>query len=477
MRRRILLALAAVVLCAGSSAFGQASTAPTPTRTERLISGEQKTFAPGYAVGDIAISNPAVCDFRVVSNRRELLLIATGAGFATLTIWDQKGVKRDEMAIEVVSREQAKLMSDLLELIRPYSDVSVKSLGSRIVLAGTVNSAQELEAIRTIAGADSRILSTVTVKGAAPQAETPPRPVPIPSGADTAATPTRPASPALPTTPSIVVDPAPPPPNRPIVNAPAPVPLAPAATSNPNTPPPAAVVAAPAPPPPNIAPVDATRLPSRPGTTPAGAPAESVSIEYQIEIYESPATAPPPEVMGPQGTRLFSGRLIASPGTEAQQVVTVGDKPSSPAAMKGIRVAVTPTISGSAIQSAVVIDTNLPVGQYAQQKTPVWLRSQLAITSASGQKRYITEADLARVATPTGAPPASTNTGGSGAGGRLAATAADAGASAVSSATGVGYIPSLGGLFGGGGGNKQPKARPTMLLIVVTATVSAAPPR
>lgn len=459
-------------------------------RSERLVTGEQKIVTPGYAVGDIAISNPTVCDYRVVSNRRGVMLIANEPGFATLTVWDQSGAKRDEVSIEVVSREHAKLIADLTDLVRQYPNVAVKPLGSRIVLAGTVDSQQELAAVSALASADGSILLTVTLKGA-PAGWTeppPPRPQvqPIPASPATEVPAPQPLRAPPPPAPTIVIDPAPPPSTRPVVNAPAPVSLTPPAGSSPSTPPgapapagasapsaaPIAVPAAPAPPPPNVAPAPIER-----GDVTVADSAmhlAEAAVEYQVDLYESPSSAPPPQVMGPQGTRLYSGRLRTSMGREVQQIITVG-KSRTPATMRGLRVALTPSLSGADLETAVVVDTNLPLGPYDQAKKPVWLRSQLSFTAQSGQIRYITEAELAGSAAPTTAPAMESSTG-SNAGGVVAGAAVDMGTSAVGSRAGV-YIPSLGGLFSGGGGNRQPKQRPTVLLIVVTPTLGGVTPR
>ncbi len=282
-------------LLAGMLLLACAAAATGQTRTERLVVGEQRTFKPGYAVGDIAIANPAVCDFRVVSGRREVMLIANGEGFTSLTVWDQRNVKRDEVAIEVISREFAKLMADLAELLQPYPAVSIKRLGSRVVLAGTVRSADDLDNVRAIAAAAGNVVSTVTVRAGGAADE--------PAAAAGGAT-SRTGS----ETPRAVYDPPPPPPTRkPVGTSPEPVPLSggaqPAVKPAPAaTPSPVAVPAAAAPPPPNVASGG-----GRPGTPATAAAAGDLPIaagagpiEYLVEVYESPAAAPPPEVAGPR---------------------------------------------------------------------------------------------------------------------------------------------------------------------------------
>ena len=434
-------------------------------RTERLATGEQRVLKPGYAVGDIAISNPKVCDFRVLGDRTQVMLIANGVGFTTLTLWDQRGVKRDEVTIEVISAQMAKLMADLVELVRPYPNVTVSTLGPRIVLGGTVNSKQDLDTVRALAQGAGGALCTVTLAGggqpATPAGAPAPRFVPDPTPTST---PPAPAQPVTAGTASVVRDPTPPPPTRqPVNKAPTPVPLgggagqtgvsAPAAAA----PPPVAVPAAAAPPPPNVVsgtrpsppPAPAAASPSAAVTAPAPGTQGEGSIEYLVAIYESPSTAPPPEVAGPQGKRLYQARLRTEPGREVRQTITVGGTQNAdPAQMRGLSLALTPRVRGEVIDSTLVFDTNLPIGRY-EQKDPVWLRSQVRVSGANGVTQYVTEQALAAAAKPTGAaPPAS---GGPSPATRAAGAAVKDGVSTATRAVpGSQYVPSLGGLFGGG---------------------------
>jgi hypothetical protein len=412
------------------------------TRSERLVVGEQKTFRPGYAGGDIAISNPRVCDFRVVSGRLEIMLIANGQGFTMLTVWDQRGVKRDEIGIEVVSPAFAKLLNDLAELVRPYPDVQIRPLGNTAVMTGTVNTPDELAAVRTLAGA-SGVTSTVTVKKLTPPAGQPqpvdatgaPTPVvqaPPPTPIVQAPPPT-PAVQRPPAAPSIVRDPEPPPPVRrapavipgatpvPVEQPPAAVPVPVPVQPEPVAAPPAPVaVPAPAAPPPNVAPAApaVTVAPTATATPPvtvappvtgappvAAAPSPTTgdwarptgtgSVEYLVELYEAPASGPPPEVVGPQGRRLFLGRLRSDPGIEVRHLVKLsGSGTAGAGAERTFSIGLTPTVTAGSIQTAVVVDTDLPLGAADPRKPPVWIRATLTFACRPGQSRFIRETEF-----------------------------------------------------------------------------------
>lgn len=439
---------------------------------ERLVVGEQKTFKPGYAVGDIAISNPSVCDFRVVSGRREVMLIANGQGVATLTVWDQRGVKRDEIAIEVLSREFAKILADLTDLLQPYPEVSVKPLGNRAAVTGTVNTQEELQNVRAFAGAIGAVC-TVTLK-AAPAAAMP--------GPAVVTAPAQAAAAAPPAVPTIVRDPEPPPTIKrapATLQTPAPVPLGappapvavpvkPETAAPPAAPPEAVRVPAPAAPPPNVSvaqPELQPGAPVPPAATPApNAPAGAGAIDYAVELYETPVSAPPPEVAGPQGRKLYSGRLRTDPDIEVRHLVSFGPNATGgAAAQQGFSIGLVPSLKGTAIQTSLTVDTNLPIGQYDQSKNPIWIRATLTFSSRSGQTRYVLEAELAKTARPAmGAPQPSAAPG---AGSKVGGYVLDAGAAAAG-------LPAP---QARGGGSQAPRPRSTQFVLVITPSIVRPP--
>jgi hypothetical protein len=187
-------------------------------------------------------------------------------------------------------------------------------------------------------------------------------------------------------------------------------------------------------------------------------------IEYAVEIWESPVSAPPPEVMGPQGKKLQTIKLRTAVGSPAQQLFMTAPPPAQPS---GIHVALTPDeVAGSDIRSHMVVTTNLPLGSFEQKGTPVWIRAQVPVVGRAGTPVYVTELQLATTAESTVFVPWAS---GSSKGQAVAGAAVNAGSTAMSTMAGSAgaYLPGLGGLFGGGGGQKM---RPTVLVLVVTAT-------
>ncbi len=197
----------------------------------------------------------------------------------------------------------------------------------------------------------------------------------------------------------------------------------------------------------------------------------SASVEWAVEIYESPTSAPPPDVAGPQGKKLFAGTLRAPLGQELRQFIPVGNQGKNASQVRGISILLSSKPADAGFETRLTVDTNLPFGQYDQKKDPVWLRAHTTWSAAAGAKEFITESTLASTIAPTVAP-ATTSTEPSIAR-EAAGVAADAGVDAAAARIpGGSYIPSVGGLFNR---NSTPQPRKTVLLFVVTTSPVAQP--
>jgi hypothetical protein len=361
---RIVVAVL-LLSAAGAATAGQS---PEPLYQE-LLTGDQKLLQPGYLIGNIAMADPRVCNFRVLPERKTVLLVAVSEGHTTLTIFDQQGVKRDDVAIDVISREFAKLRDDVQALVTAYPDVEVASLGRRLTLTGTVATAEQLKELQRLAAAAGNVTSLVTLRESG--SATPPGP---PPSASTRSSPT-PAPPpvaALPATPARPAPrPAPPAPVPPGTATPVPLGSSPASGGT-------------------ASPV------AFPTITSAGAVARS--MDYSVELMQSPASAPPPDVLGPVGTVIFKTRLSVPVGTLVRQFVAAGaGQPSGreAAGVVGISIGVHPALEPDGrLRTSLVVDTNLPVGRVNAGEAPVWRRGVMEFVHGRAQSLYVTERDL-----------------------------------------------------------------------------------
>jgi Flp pilus assembly secretin CpaC len=149
--RRVTFAAAALVCL--QLALVAAQDAATQELT--LFVKDQKPFTPGYAVGNIAIGDPEVADYKVMPGRKEIMLFAKAKGETRLLIWDQKSVKRHDVKITVGVKEEMQAETDLKELLQPFQTVSVRKLGEQMVVTGQVSNDADMDAVSRIAAAAS----------------------------------------------------------------------------------------------------------------------------------------------------------------------------------------------------------------------------------------------------------------------------------------------------------------------------------
>lgn len=153
MTRTVVTTVTTALACLLAASMAAAQPEGAVASEERLFVREQRTYTPGFAVGNIAIGDPAIADYKVLPGRRELLLFGNSEGVTTLTIWDQQNVKRSEIEITVVTRESVQLEEDLKEMLADFPDVSVRKLGGNLVVAGTVARQADYDAVQAIADA------------------------------------------------------------------------------------------------------------------------------------------------------------------------------------------------------------------------------------------------------------------------------------------------------------------------------------
>jgi len=474
----ILLSVASWLLPRTTAA--QTPVVAGPDRVVDLVAGGEMTLTPGFAIGNVAVGNPAVCDIRVLPGRRDILLLAQGEGTTLLTLWDQSGGKRDEIQITVAARNVSQLASDLTNLLEPYPGVRPERLGARLVLMGTVPDDRALASVQAIAQA-AGVTSLVTV---GPVTALPVSPA---SAADRPATP-RPMMATDAALPVALTSAEPERPREERERASA-LPTV-AVLADDDGPPPTAV---PSPPPPNVFHVPAggrpgdslgfgsglapREAPDRPASRgEAGAPGPAVGspsdtpsrVDYRIDIFEQSALAPPPEVVRPQGTPIFGTTIGAYDGRTARELIVAdrgGTEGGVSRPMSGLSIEVRPSIQGGSVATSMTIDTNLPLGSSRGSGPQPWRRAQVSFSVQAGATRYLTEQELSSLLTgpPTPAPVA-TGLSGPGAGAAIAAVGDAVGQ--VGYATGnveAQMAPAIGGLFrlgGGGGSTPQPQAAP-----------------
>jgi hypothetical protein len=210
MKSYLLSAMFMFGVAAMAAAQG-AAPASAPPKEVRVLVGDQFVLEPGFAVGDIAVADPAVADYRVRPGRRAILLLGIGSGRTKLILWHQDNKTRAEVEIVVETREQAEAETKLRVLLRDYPSVKVDRVGSGLVVTGNVSSEEDLALIERMAAsvkAESFVRFTAPERTAGRGAAAPATAAP--------STPAAPPSPRTAGTPGSLATAAPPVPGAPV---------------------------------------------------------------------------------------------------------------------------------------------------------------------------------------------------------------------------------------------------------------------
>ncbi|MEJ1159573.1 type II and III secretion system protein family protein [Prosthecomicrobium sp. N25] len=148
-----LLTMALAPLAPGGQGFGSASAAEpaaaerrvapasgTPTRQLRLALSKSIILDYDEDIRDILVSNPAVADAVVRTNRRLYLL---GNKFGTTNIFVFGASGRQIANIEVQVAPDIATLEGLLHRLLPEADIKVEAVAGTVVLSGSVRSASE----------------------------------------------------------------------------------------------------------------------------------------------------------------------------------------------------------------------------------------------------------------------------------------------------------------------------------------------
>ena len=177
-------------------AAAQGAAPAAPPREVRLLVGDQFVLEPGFAVGDIAVADPKIADYRVRPGRRAILLMGVGSGRTRLILWHQDNKTRAEVELIVETREEAEAEGKLRTLLREFPSVKVERVGSALVVSGSVSAQEDLALIERMAAsvkAESFVrytppLRTPALGGALPAPGAAPAPTAAPGGSAAAGT-------------------------------------------------------------------------------------------------------------------------------------------------------------------------------------------------------------------------------------------------------------------------------------------------
>lgn len=123
----------------------------TPIPSQTLVKGESKTIQVDYDIGEVAVSEPSICDYIVKENRREIYLNPKKEGRTSLTLWDISGVKRDDFGVSVVAIGMSEILEDARDTFSSNGALEFSIEGGKVAIKGEVTSPTELAKLHLFA--------------------------------------------------------------------------------------------------------------------------------------------------------------------------------------------------------------------------------------------------------------------------------------------------------------------------------------
>lgn len=115
---------------------------------EQLSAGESRVITTDFDIHKVATGDPKICQV-LRTDMREILLNAQKPGETNILIWDSQKL-RQEIQVTVNIKDTAATAIELRELFKGIEGVTVRSVGSRVVVEGEVFSRNDLNRVSSI---------------------------------------------------------------------------------------------------------------------------------------------------------------------------------------------------------------------------------------------------------------------------------------------------------------------------------------
>ncbi|PIR20286.1 MAG: hypothetical protein COV45_06960 [Deltaproteobacteria bacterium CG11_big_fil_rev_8_21_14_0_20_47_16] len=134
---------------------------------QNIVRGQSTSIETDYDIGNAAMSDSAICDYVIQSNRHEIYLNGRKAGTVTLTLWDTQGARRDVVPISVSSQDMAQLSQEAAEIFGPGTQLKLSRTGDQVVIDGEAATAAEVSKIDDYLQRNPSVRSVARLSGAA----------------------------------------------------------------------------------------------------------------------------------------------------------------------------------------------------------------------------------------------------------------------------------------------------------------------
>ena len=130
---------------------------------EYLVINNPKIKTTSYGIGNITVGDPNIVNFKADRKKQRITLFPKTPGTTSLIIFDQKGQQKDVMTLVVYSTDPERLLTDVQQLLVDVEGISVKRVGQKIIIDGSVLLPSELNRIQKVAENTNLIVNLVTI--------------------------------------------------------------------------------------------------------------------------------------------------------------------------------------------------------------------------------------------------------------------------------------------------------------------------
>jgi Flp pilus assembly secretin CpaC len=158
-----LLLLMVGGLLFASDSFAQLQNEQTQSVDEYLVMNNPKIKNTIYNIGNITVGDPNVVNFKADRKKNRITLFPKNPGTTSMIIFDQKGGQKEVLSLVVYSTDPERLEQDVKQLLVDIEGITIKRVGQKIIIDGSVLLPSELSRIQKVTDNTNLIVSLVTM--------------------------------------------------------------------------------------------------------------------------------------------------------------------------------------------------------------------------------------------------------------------------------------------------------------------------
>jgi Flp pilus assembly secretin CpaC len=128
-----------------TNTFAQNQTQPVD---EYLVMNNPKIKNTSYNIGNITVGDPNVVNFKADRKKNRITLFPKTPGTTSMIIFDQKGGQKEVLSLVVYSTDPERLLQDVQQLLVDIEGITIKRVGQKIIIDGSVLLPSELTRIQ-----------------------------------------------------------------------------------------------------------------------------------------------------------------------------------------------------------------------------------------------------------------------------------------------------------------------------------------